>query len=105
MQKNTTRSPPGPHGHHTVTTFTRHSLLQRYLLGQFQNNLTRIWCPPGKTYVVYALGLNDDFIQTNVLDKTKQEVGDKLNVCLLNLLPKDHTLPSLLAISLLNVEV
>ena len=36
--------------------------------------------------------------------KTKQEIGDDLSTCVLNILPKVSSLPSLLAINRMKVE-
>ena len=35
----------------------------------------------------------------------KQEVGDDLHVCMMNILPKVSNLPSLLAINLMKMEI
>ena len=39
------------------------------------------------------------------LFKYEQEVGDNLSVCVLNILPKVSSLPNLLAINLVKVEI
>ena len=39
------------------------------------------------------------------VQKTEQEVGDGLSVCVMNILPKVNSLPSLLAINLMKMEI
>ena len=51
------------------------------------------------------LNKENDFKVVTFLRNFREEVGDDLSVCVLNVLPKVSSLPSLLAINLVKVEI
>ena len=59
---------------------------------------------------VLAVDLSTTFLNTGITNETfqqsgKQEVGNDLSVCVMNILPKISSLPSLLAINLCKKDI